>query len=138
MESLYTVRLAPAFLGSFHSLPRCFHIIQIDRRLEQACRSFLRIEGISDIGSHAGFFDGNFVIRSLYGIDGIAHSIAHLGMPDGAYPDIRQSDELLRHTEHFFIAVQQPFDMAFTDKALIHCVMGNGIDQLALMPGFLK
>ena len=78
------------------------------------------------------------VIGCLDGIDSIIHGFVHPGVANRTDPDVCQSDKLLRSGEQVFVAIQQTHNLTFIHEALIHGILGNGIEQLALAADFLK
>lgn len=138
MEALYAVRLAPAFFCFPHFVPCRFNAIQIDGGLKQAGGSFFSVQRIGNVGGHAGFLGSFAVIGGFDWIDGVIHGFVHPGVANRTDPDVCQSDKLLRSGEQVLVAIQQAHDLAFIHEALIHSVLGNGIEQFALTADFLK
>ena len=68
----------------------------------------------------------------------VIHGFVHPGVANRTDPDVCQSDKLLRSDEQIFVAIQQTHDLAFIHEALIHSILCDGIEQLALAADFLK
>ena len=138
MKALYAVRLTPALFRILHFIPCRFDAIQIDGGLKQAGASFFSVQRIGNIGGHAGFLGSFTVIGGFDGIDGVIHGFVHPGVANRTDPDICQSDELLCSGEKILVAIQQAHDLALIYEALIHSILCDGIEQLALTSDFLK